>query len=57
MVINLALLVLISASVIRTTAYGIYCIKNSGIAGGISVFFLGALSFFTGVVIFITRIA
>ena len=27
---------------IRTAAYGIYCIKKTGMVGGISVFFLAA---------------
>ena len=28
--------------VIRTVAYGIYCVKKTGLTGGISVFFLAA---------------
>lgn len=34
--------------VIRTTAYGIYCFKNTGRLGGISVFLLAAAALAAG---------
>ena len=51
MVINLALLLLIAVIVIRTVAFGLYCIKKKRVAGGISVFFLCAGAFATGVIV------
>ena len=51
MVINLAFLLLIAVVVIRTVAFGIYCLKNSGVVGGISVFAVSAGAFATGVII------
>ena len=42
MAINILFAILIAFIIIRTTAYGIYCVKNTGIAGGISVFILDA---------------
>lgn len=52
MVINFVIfLLIIAAVVIRTVSYGIYCIKNGGTVGGISVFILAACSVATGIII------
>lgn len=42
MAIQVIFAILIIFVIIRTTAYGIYCIKKISIIGGISVFFLDA---------------
>lgn len=57
MVINFILfLLIITAIVIRTVSYGIFCIKNGGTIGGISVFILAVCSVVTGVIIFISEL-
>lgn len=56
MAINIVFFLIIIISVIRTIAYGIYAIKNEGIAGGISVFILCLGSLFTGAVIMVKEI-
>ena len=51
MVINLAFLLLITAVVIRTVAFGLYCLRKKRVAGGISVFFISAAALATGVMV------
>ena len=51
MVINLAFLLLITAVVIRTVAFGLYCLRKKRVAGGISVFFISAAALATGVIV------
>ncbi len=53
MVVNIAFLVLVAVSFIRTVSYGIYCVKRT-VVGGISVFMLALGIVFCGVVIWIT---
>ena len=36
--------ILVCISAIRTFSFGIWCLKNKNIIGGISVFFLGIIS-------------
>lgn len=48
MIINIIFILILIYIFIRTVAYGIYCLKQTGIAGGISVFVLGAFVIITG---------
>ena len=54
MALNFLFLIFIVFIIIRTTAYGIYCIRNTGIAGGISVFLLDAAVISAGYMILFT---
>ena len=54
MIITIVFFIIIAFSVIRTTAYGVYSLKNEGIAGGISVFFLAAATLSTAFIVFFT---
>lgn len=40
MLVNLAFLVIVFVTTVRTLVYGLYCFKNSGVLSGISVMFL-----------------
>ncbi len=51
MTINLAFLLLIAATAVRTVSYGIYCLKNNSTSGAISVFILSACTVATGFII------
>ena len=55
MIISIVSFVLFAFALIRTIAYGIYSLKNEGILGGISVFFLAAASLFTAFIILFTE--
>lgn len=48
MITDIIFILLLLYILIRTIAYGIYCIKETGIVGGISVFILGACIIITG---------
>lgn len=48
MIMDIIFILLLLYILIRTIAYGIYCIKESGIVGGISVFMLGLCVVITG---------
>ncbi len=54
MVLNIIYGLLILFILIRTIAFGIYCVKETGVAGGISVFVLAAGTAVTGYVILFT---
>ncbi|MDD6762745.1 MAG: hypothetical protein PUD92_03775 [Clostridiales bacterium] len=51
MILNVIYGILILIILIRTIAFGIYCIKESGITGGISVFILALGEAITGYMI------
>lgn len=51
MSIKLIFGILILFVIIRTIAYGIYCVKKTGVLGGISVFALSLGSIFAGWII------
>lgn len=51
MIISIVFFVLFAFALIRTIAYGIYSLKNEGILGGISVFFLAAATLSTAFII------
>ena len=55
MAINIIFAILIIFVIIRTTAYGIYCIKKTSITGGISVFFLDACVIAAGYIALFTE--
>ena len=55
MVVNIAFLVLVAVSLIRTVSYGIYCMRRT-VTGGISVFVLALGVAFCGIVIWMTGI-
>lgn len=48
MITDIIFILLLVYILIRTIAYGIYSIKESGIVGGISVFILGLCIVITG---------
>lgn len=54
MILNVIYGILILLILIRTIAFGIYCVKETGIVGGISVFILGAGVAATGYMILFT---
>lgn len=56
MLINIIFMIVIAISAIRTVVYGIYAIKNDGIAAGISVFVLCGGVLFSGYIIFASEI-
>ena len=57
MAIQVIFAILIIFVIIRTTAYGIYCIKKTNIIGGISVFLLDAGVIATGyIVLFVLKV-
>lgn len=55
MVVNIAFLILVVVSLVRTVSYGIYCVKKS-VVGGISVFVLAIGVVFCGVTIWLMGI-
>lgn len=55
MIISIVFFVLFAFTIIRTIAYGVYSLKNEGMVGGISVFFLAAASLFTALIILFTE--
>lgn len=55
MIISIVFFVLFAFALIRTIAYGIYSLKNEGILGGISVFFLAAATLSTALIIIFTE--
>ena len=54
MALQVIVAILIIFVIIRTTAYGIYCIKKANITGGISVFLLDAGVIATGYIVLFT---
>lgn len=48
MIIDIIFIMLLVYIFIRTVSYGIYCLKQTGIVGGISVFVLGVFVIVTG---------
>lgn len=51
MIISIVFFALFAFALIRTIAYGIYSLKNEGIVGGISAFFLAAATLSTAFII------
>lgn len=51
MYMNFLFTILVLYVLIRTIAYGIYCVKNTGVIAGISVFFLAAASVAAGYIL------
>lgn len=55
MILNIIFGILILFVIIKTIAYGIYCVKKTGVFGGISVFFLAVCAAATGYMILFTE--
>lgn len=54
MFLNIIFVLLLGFIFIRTVSYGIYCIKETGVLSGISVFILAAGTIFTGWLVIFT---